>query len=250
MKCNNKNKGTLAGVVIACKNNNYDEATFGAKVKSGDFMYLPAMDVSDANVAPTTYSRIDGTTVDTSQAKRGVTLTIDADDFLSARFASVESGDYFGWKVYKNAKNELTLQTNADGGMFGLVVSGMTTTEPGLSSAPVQSFTVVFKDFNPICIKYFEIAEIPYVNIVCAYDVNRTAMSVTMKLLSGGIPALDTASGYTASGTTGTTYALSIVSNEAILTITLATGASGTDTITITDGAGIDIFAPFDISWA
>lgn len=252
MKCSNKNRGILAGVILACKNSTYDSVTFAAKITSGEFVYLPAMDVADANVAPSTYSRLDGTSVDTSLAKRGVTLTIDADDFLSARFETVESGDYFAWKVYKNTKNELSLQTDSNGGMFGVVLSGITTTEPGLSSAPVQSFTVIFKEFSAICMKYIDIQAIPYVNIVCAANTVRTTTSVTSTLLCGGLPAFESATGFTATGTNAivTTYALSVANGEATLTLTLSTGQAGSDTVTLVDAAGVDIFAPFDVIWS
>ena len=197
-----------------------------------------------------------------NEAKQDEEVTTNVAEFVKYKDATYfwklsansreNTGLFAKYSTNQNTKNELSLQTDSNGGMFGVVLSGITTTEPGLSSAPVQSFTVIFKDFSAICMKYIDIQAIPYVNIVCAANTARTTTSVTSTLLCGGLPAFESATGFTATGTNAivTAYALSVTNGEATLTMTLSTGQAGSDTVTLVDAAGVDIFAPFDVIWS
>ena len=261
MKNCSENLGIIAGVIISCTKKNMNIANaiqnLTTNIVNGDAVFLETKDVADASIAPVSYSRIDGTAVDTQKGKWGVTLTTDASDKIKAKFSQVVSGDYFAFLVYKNINGQYTLKSEANGDMFKVTLSGNTFTEAGLTANGVQSITVVFDDYKPSCIKWTEIPEIPTVNVICAVpssSVADTTILITRELSCAGLPI--------ASDSTTLSYFTAVSDNATLTTLTLAyadgvttlscgkTAGAGQATISITDSTAVDYFEPFEISWS
>ena len=261
MKKCSENFGIIAGVIISCTkknlNGNTDIQNLMEDIADGTAVFLETKDVADASIAPVSYSRIDGTTVDTQKGKWGVTLTTDASDKIKAKFSQVVSGDYFAFLVYRNINGQYTAKSEANGDMFKVTLSGNSFTEAGLTANGVQSLTVVFNDYNPSCIKWFEMPEIPTVNVICAVPFTAnpdTTTSITRELSCAGLPI--------ATDATTLSYFTAVSDNAQITTLTLAyaddvttltcgkTAGAGEATISITDSTAVDYFEPFEISWS
>ena len=259
-KCSD-NSGIIAGVIISCTKKNLNGNTaiqdLMEDIADGNAVFLETKDVADASIAPVSYSRIDGTTVDTQKGKWGVTLTTDASDKIKAKFSQVVSGDYFAFLVYRNINGQYTVKSHANGNMFNVTLSGNTFTEAGLTANGVQSLTVIFGDYNPSCIKWTEIPEIPTVNVICAVPYTPTPDTATsiMRVLScAGLPIAPDA--------TTLSYFTAESDNVKITTLTLAyandvtklicgkTAGAGEAMISITDSTAVDYFEPFTISWS
>ena len=261
MKKCSENLGIIAGVIISCTNKNLNGSSaiqdLIDDIVEGNAVFLETKDVADASIAPVSYSRIDGTTVDTQKGKWGVTLTTDASDKIKAKFSQVVSGDYFAFLVYRNVNGQYTLKSQANGNMFKVTLSGNTFTEAGLTANGVQSVTVIFDDYNPSCIKWTEIPEIPTVNVICAVpapSVADTATSIKRELSCAGLPIAGdatTLSYFTAESGNSTITTLTLAYADDVTTLTCEkTAGAGEATISITDSTGVDYFEPFKISWS
>ena len=260
MKKCSENFGIIAGVIISCTKKNLIGNSaitdLMEDIADGTAVFLETKDVADASIAPVSYSRIDGTTVDTQKGKWGVTLTTDASDKIKAKFSQVVSGDYFAFLVYKNINGQYTVKSDANGNMFRVTLSGNTFTEAGLTANGVQSLTVIFDDYNPSCIKWTEIPEIPTVNVICAVPNSTadTAILITRELSCAGLPIapdVTTLSYFTAVSDNPKITTLTLTYADDVTTLTCEkTAGAGEATISITDSTSVDYFEPFKISWS